>query len=730
MVFQKRSSLEMESGGGSHVAEMPRVPKSARGKRSIRKKESQGQVMCAFDLLATVAGKLLDEGEGSLGNASSGTPAVDASPKDVRVKQEQCDEEAKHFKNEVMDQDSCNESALVSHIAFQRPVNHNGRKGEDPEGSHAVIEDPKAKSEALDKESSMISCTKAELGCSFAAITDRWSPESVESGAFTGDAAAIAMPATTSGFHKNAPDMYNLLDPMDVDVKPPPLVSSDSTGEMPLYGNKIRRSTSFPRVPKGGAGFTVDRDEDDDDKSSGCTHPSTATNRGFRPNCTAGHSRVKKLLACKHRKVAPARMHKGDLSYSGEHCEIPFTFSFFEENCIDGSHIQTSLLYSYLSSLILLDVDRKPSFRNKKMYYTRQRTQRSTFKRRKMFDRHSAQVSEEYAKANTKFAARDSQTVSLEANKGTNSTAFQKSHESSDCHVKLRIKSFKVPELLIEIPETATVGSLKKTVLEAVNAILGGGLRVGVLHHGKKVRDDNKTLMQAGISHDEVLDNLGFSLEPNCAPHPSQLSPPEDNEFMETVDTTEPLARIAPADSSSKHGEVDASQELALAPLSANYQGSDHDFVHSPGGMSSPDKASTNSRAIVPVTPADSNAGAIVPANKAKRSPEQGQRRIRRPFSVAEVEALVLAVEKLGTGRWRDVKLRAFDNAKHRTYVDLKDKWKTLVHTASISPQQRRGEPVPQELLDRVLAAQAYWSQQQAKLQPKTPPLAEALLLT
>jgi hypothetical protein len=27
--------------------------------------------------------------------------------------------------------------------------------------------------------------------------------------------------------------------------------------------------------------------------------------------------------------------------------------------------------------------------------------------------------------------------------------------------VKLRIKSFKVPELLIEIPETATVGSLK-----------------------------------------------------------------------------------------------------------------------------------------------------------------------------------------------------------------------------------------------------------------------------
>jgi len=83
-----------------------------------------------------------------------------------------------------------------------------------------------------------------------------------------------------------------------------------------------------------------------------------------------------------------------------------------------------------------------------------------------------------------------------------------------------------------------------------------------------------------------------------------------------------------------------------------NYQGSDHDSVHSPGGVSSPDKVSTNSRALVPVAAADPNAGAVVPANKSKRSPEQGQRRIRRPFSVAEVEALVLAVEKLGTGRY------------------------------------------------------------------------------
>ena len=48
--------------------------------------------------------------------------------------------------------------------------------------------------------------------------------------------------------------------------------------------------------------------------------------------------------------------------------------------------------------------------------------------------------------------------------------------------------------------------------MEAVTAILGDGLRVGVLLQGKKIRDDNKTLLQTGIYHDNKLDALGFSL--------------------------------------------------------------------------------------------------------------------------------------------------------------------------------------------------------------------------
>lgn len=141
-----------------------------------------------------------------------------------------------------------------------------------------------------------------------------------------------------------------------------------------------------------------------------------------------------------------------------------------------------------------------------------------------------------------------------------------------------------------------------------------------------------------------------------------------------------------------------------------NFIESDHDSAPSPPDTSlDKSAAAEDSRALVPVPAVNMEPHDAVPVRKPKRS-EAAQRRIRRPFSVSEVEALVQAVEKLGTGRyfkepneivtrlmmytrlkklplsdplfvhsrralfcrWRDVKLRAFDNAKHRTYVDLK----------------------------------------------------------
>lgn len=58
--------------------------------------------------------------------------------------------------------------------------------------------------------------------------------------------------------------------------------------------------------------------------------------------------------------------------------------------------------------------------------------------------------------------------------------------------------------------------------MEAMTAALGNGLHVGILLQGKMVRDDNKTLLQTGISQDQKRQNLGFILEPRH----TQITPP------------------------------------------------------------------------------------------------------------------------------------------------------------------------------------------------------------
>lgn len=65
------------------------------------------------------------------------------------------------------------------------------------------------------------------------------------------------------------------------------------------------------------------------------------------------------------------------------------------------------------------------------------------------------------------------------------------------------------------------------------------------------------------------------------------------------------------------------------------------------------DQNLSESRALVPVPAMNVEALAVVPVNQKIRKSELAQRRTRRPFSVSEVEALVQAVEELGTGRYK-----------------------------------------------------------------------------
>ena len=64
------------------------------------------------------------------------------------------------------------------------------------------------------------------------------------------------------------------------------------------------------------------------------------------------------------------------------------------------------------------------------------------------------------------------------------------------------------------------------------------------------------------------------------------------------------------------------------------------------------DNTLSDSRALVAVPPVNAEELAMVPLNQKSKRSELVQRRTRRPFSVSEVEALVHAVEELGTGRY------------------------------------------------------------------------------
>ncbi|KAJ7525319.1 hypothetical protein O6H91_17G045400 [Diphasiastrum complanatum] len=357
--------------------------------------------------------------------------------------------------------------------------------------------------------------------------------------------------------------------------------------------------------------------------------------------------------------------------------------------------------------------------------------------------------------------------------------------KSSEPHVKVNIKSFMVPELFVDLPESATVANLKKAVMDAAMNVLGGGLRVRVLLQGNKVSDEGATLVQLGISRTGKPESLGFMLEPNptstsssnledpllllshaasqpsprCAAfqnhgagHEGKCCPPTkkwpnaigDSDVTDTENTlpsnenifadTKLTGKIIGASDESlkackdRELKLDANEEAPLSLLSTKVatMGAMVAMIGQEDLISLPKHETDSTSSLSEVTPLPAyGAGAIIlhPGIAGKSAQgmalvsmnqnsqlEVGKRRIRRPFSVGEVEALVLAVEKLGTGRWRDVKVCAFDQAKHRTYVDLKDKWKTLVHTAQIAPHQRRGEPVPEELLQRVIQANSYWT--------------------
>lgn len=99
-------------------------------------------------------------------------------------------------------------------------------------------------------------------------------------------------------------------------------------------------------------------------------------------------------------------------------------------------------------------------------------------------------------------------------------------------------------------------------------------------------------------------------------------------------------------------GTYNVSQERSLIKIESCAE-SDLNVVSSLTDTSANNNTS-KCRALVAVPAINMGALAVVPFRRKSGNPDFSQRRIRRPFSVLEVEALVQAVEKLGTGRFNE----------------------------------------------------------------------------
>ncbi|CAL0307635.1 unnamed protein product [Lupinus luteus] len=650
------------------------VPPTARRPRSTRrwghseKSPEDGQA-CAFELLASLAGKLLQESESSASSNAIEGNHHHAFSHSVVEKERQG--EVSPLIAKGVHNGSCAESIFMTKMESEKSSQKCLEHAETDCVLECVSVNNSCISECREKIDAHVNSKDLRLENKFVHNSNRLVeiPEDVREScdANIKNGFRQGQEASNSGFKEStSDDKFSLKDPLELCINSPALIDLNGDVRSPFCRELFPKASFSRHGNNNRLGFR------DDDENFLRRNGVRTKSKAFRPPQHIACRRIRQMLTSKHRKVTP------NLKYYG--------------------HSRT-------------DEGVKPLYRKRKTCYSFERSRHSTlFKRRKFFRRSIVITSD---------GGLSSDSVSNSPIKGMdvdNSNSSAKLHVSKDSHVKFSIKSFRIPQLYIEVPRTATVGSLKRTVKEALMAMLGGGVHVGVLLHGKKVRDDNITLRQTGVSCEENLNKLGFVLEPGSLQASPAVCVGEPSRCKTSQPTRSPEAHVLDS------GITDALPDSSLLIKTGNLVESNHDSTSFSTDTIS-DKITTNDRVLVTVPTRSTEPLAVVPAGQKTRYSEFVQRRTRRPFSVSEVEALVEAVEELGTGRWRDVKLRAFENADHRTYVDLKDKWKTLVHTAKIGPQQRRGEPVPQELLDRVLAAHAYWSNHQAKQHGKVPKL-------
>lgn len=276
------------------------------GKRSTRKKKDD---MRAFDLLATVAETLLDDQDNSA-NAPNASGAAKAKNKKA-VKEEHYDE-ILPLKNMVTEKDSRSGCAVGSDGTCAFPRQANSRSADNSSTRNevgSVLESLTVKSNMLVRDSLVSRARPCETSRGPGIIPEFEAhgichPGSSSSAEAEQKHQAEQVIRTQEDGH--AVVLHSLLDSADLDGRPPALVSSDSSSCVPPCSHD--KEHQIATVCPGEVQYIANRE--DDENSSGCTHPSTTGNKGCKPQYLGNH-RIRKLLASKVRKAADNKIYGG-----------------------------------------------------------------------------------------------------------------------------------------------------------------------------------------------------------------------------------------------------------------------------------------------------------------------------------------------------------------------------------------------------------------------------------
>eukprot|EP00252_Welwitschia_mirabilis_P017221 TRINITY_DN381_c0_g1_i2.p1 TRINITY_DN381_c0_g1~~TRINITY_DN381_c0_g1_i2.p1 ORF type:complete len:734 (-),score=124.65 TRINITY_DN381_c0_g1_i2:874-3075(-) len=709
---------------------LPKATRSPRVRSSInRGKIVQGKRMAPFELLATVAEDLLQKGELRRSSLEKQASREKIAGDDNDARQALLERQSLYVtkssdtadmqlsfqltrKQDPDDQGSSDENAIMNSVAYRMP-NHGDSFAE--KNQHRLIQhtSQEVMKDVHFENNVDGSATDYGMGCGKRSFSD----VDIGEGKGENDVDSNVMDQWNNGSRgRNDNQDYNVLDtysPPETSViseespivNPPPLVSSDSSVGLLSSDNSHPDSLTC-------LGNMVDVCRDDDVNSSVCDKLSKRTLKIYTKHKRENFTKEMNVFLLPSKKRLYSDMYYQ--SNTDRRTSRPSRPKFREG-------------YMYQRSVRSVPCKRKRLLEGKPIPFLGEHTSACNATNS---DKNLENV-EQMASADNKF------TEKLVGSSPASALEYMEdpSRNFSEQDVKVAIKSFSVPEVSLEMRGSATIANLKMAVMDAAMKLLGNGLRICVLLHGEKVDDESSTLGQLGIQEDGKLDSVGFMLEPNTIPTSQMCNEDHPLFVLSEAAASQTSQSIYAADTSGQLNAVQTSKNAVKFHDSTANLNARAEITKESGENMQPQSTSlttcnvegtgtsnlqcgTDPRALIfhPTFGSESSQELVSVPLKTK-SREAGKRRIRRPFTVAEVEALVHAVEKLGTGRWRDVKLCAFEHAKHRTYVDLKDKWKTLVHTAKIAPHQRRGEPVPQQLLDRVIQAHNYWADHQAKQQ-------------